>query len=417
MRFALATVIAALPFLVAGTPGKGTKAGLSIPISKRSSLPNPDGTANLEALRAHAEDIKAKYLNGFDRYKQNTGSRHPSAPRRRARKRDTGSESLNYFNSEQLGTEMWYGEISVGTPAQTYTVRFDTGSSDLFLPAVDCYNCGDHKKYDPTSSSTSQDLEEQFSIGYPTYEYYATGDLFNDTVTIAGFTATKQTLGAASNYSVQFDSSRFPADGLMGMAFQSGSAYNATPVFQSLVDQGAISEPVFAFKLAQNGSELYLGGTNPALYEGDFTYAPGLWEVKLDAVSVNGASILFATTYSVVDTGTSLIVGGNDVDAFNKAIGAQDASDTVGRGFYTFPCNKVPNVSITYGGKEWPIPVQSFNLGPVSSGSNACVSSVIIGNAAPHSYWIVGDVFLKNVYTAFDVGNNRVGFAELSDFY
>ena len=94
--------------------------------------------------------------------------------------------------------------------------------------------------------------------------------------------ANMQTLGAATNYS-GFDISQYPADGLMGMAFQSISAYSAPPLFQTLISQGAVTSPVFGFKFAASRpSELFLGGTNSALYTGDFTWVPLIHEVRGD---------------------------------------------------------------------------------------------------------------------------------------
>lgn len=59
----------------------------------------------------------------------------------------------------------------------------------------------------------------------------------------------------------------------MGMAYQTLSAYNAPPVFQTMIAQNQVKNPVFSFKLATSGSELLLGGTNSDLYTGSFTYA------------------------------------------------------------------------------------------------------------------------------------------------
>ena len=30
------------------------------------------------------------------------------------------------------------------------------------------------------------------------------------------------------------------------------------------------------------------------------------------------------------------------------------------------------------------------------------------------TFWLIGDVFLQNVYTVFDLGNNVIGFADLA---
>lgn len=69
-----------------------------------------------------------------------------------------------------------------------YAVDFDTGSSDLFVPSIDCGDtCFDHKKYDPKASSTSHDLEKPFEIAYEGGADVK-GDEYTDDVIFGGLT-------------------------------------------------------------------------------------------------------------------------------------------------------------------------------------------------------------------------------------
>ncbi|KAJ7592923.1 acid protease [Mycena floridula] len=409
--FTLTTFMTILPLLAVAAPTSTRNKApgpQKISINKRLSLFRKAGNvANLQHLQNHLAFAVGKIKRG-----------HAQRNRRAARKgklsrRATGEDPL-----VDEGGELWQGTISVGTPPVEYTVDFDTGSSDLFLPSVNCTkHCKGHTRYDATASSTSAPKDKTFKLAYGDGSSVS-GNQFTDTVSIAGLTVENQTLGAATEYSKGFSHHNFSPDGLMGMAFQSISEYDAPPVFQSLVESDTTTASVFGFKLAQNGSELYIGGTNVDLHNGDFSYAPvtkeGYWQVSMDAVSINGKGVL-PKTESIIDTGTTLIIGDTKAvkDMYAAIPGSKDASSSVGDGFYTVPCDSIPTISLTFGGKAFDVLASSFNLGLVQEGSKDCVGA-ITGSDVGDSGWVIGDVFLQGVYTAFDYGQKRVGFAGLS---
>ncbi|KAI0306143.1 acid protease [Multifurca ochricompacta] len=402
MRFSAAFVLAVIPFLVDAAPSPAApRDGLSIPITKRAGFRNAEGVVDISKLQSSLRRTVEKISHGFEAFERNTGAAHPLASQlKRSVKRGT--------------------DITVGTPAKKYTVDFDTGSSDLFLPASTCGStCSGHTLYNPKSSSTAKDLKKTFSLSYGDGSTVS-GEQYADTVTLAGYTATQQALGAAKTYSTGFQSSQFPADGLLGMGYQSLSRYKAPPVFQSLVAQGKVSQSVFGFYFAQQSSELYIGGTNSKHYSGSFTYVPvttqGYWQTSFDSLSVNGQNALGSTS-AIIDTGTTQIVGDtSSVQAiYQKIPGSADA----GQGTWTvLPCDFNTPVSITFGGKKFTVKPETFNLVPSLLG----LARALVALAPPTAlrvswstgFWIVGDVFLQNVYTAFDLGQNRVGFASLA---
>ncbi|KAI0040132.1 acid protease [Auriscalpium vulgare] len=412
MYFSAAFVLAALPFLATAVPTPSAPSGVAIPIAKRSFLHHADGSVNTTLLQRKVRASVAKIHRGFEIYERNTGKVHPSA-RNLKKRATTGSDPLTDDDAE-----LWYGTISVGTPAKQYTVDFDTGSSDLFLPGSSCGStCSGHTLYSTSASSTAKDLKKTFTLKYGDGSS-VTGEQYTDTVSIAGLTATGQTLGSAKTYSTGFESSEFPADGLLGLAFESLSDYKANPLFQTLIAQGKVSSETFGFKFASSGSELFLGGVNSALFTGSFTTVPvttaAYWQTTFDKITVNGKSVV-SSTAAIIDTGTTQIIGSTaGVKAIYAQISGAKADSSLGDGLYSIPCSFSTPISVTLGGKAFTVAPSTFNLGPVSDGSSTCVGGAAIDDDIADDFWILGDVFLQNVYTKFDVGNEEIGFAALA---
>jgi hypothetical protein len=71
--------------------------------------------------------------------------------------RSFGAKPINVALDNKADAQ-YYGEISLGNPAQVFTVVFDTGSSNLWVPSSDCplwqIGCDLHNRFNYVKSST-----------------------------------------------------------------------------------------------------------------------------------------------------------------------------------------------------------------------------------------------------------------------
>ncbi|KAL1408679.1 hypothetical protein Q8F55_005492 [Vanrija albida] len=335
---------------------------------------------------------------------------------------------------------MYTGAVSIGTPPQTFEMNFDTGSVSMYVfdSSCDSKHCASADVYHANASSTFRDSRRApsnltYGLGYA-YGYWGT-----DVVQVGDNRVNNQMFLRASQHHEGFWYSN--ATGLMGMAWK--TANNAdTPFWQSMATswndtrfgvylgranatdlaEVARVNNVELSQVALPGGTITFGGVNESLYTGDINYIPlvgrDYWRIPLEYIEVNGEAVATGiANLAAIDTGSTLIVGPQDIveNFYAKVPGAEPRPNW--DGFWWFPCESVYNLSVAlhFGGTAYPINPMDMIY---ATGDGTCTGGIVSSSSQSQIsggriQWVIGDVFLKNVYSVFQYAPPSVGFASL----
>ncbi|KAI8956009.1 aspartic peptidase domain-containing protein [Xylaria longipes] len=313
----------------------------------------------------------------------------------------------NSAGIDQDGTDYsYFAQVELGSEGKQLYMLLDTGASTTWVMGSTCTSksCLMHNTFGPDDSKTFNDTGKTYSVEYGTGS--VRGTVVEDSLSLAGLSVTLS-FGVANTTSDQF--TQFPFDGILGLA-TSSDTWLAAVKNANLIDAN-----LFGISLARNSDgtndgEIVFGALNPDKYTGDITYSSvksdSAWTIPMDDITVSGESAGIKGRSAYIDTGTSFVFGPpEDVEALYKLI---PGSSTTDGSSYTVPCDTDSQVAFTFSGQSWNVSSKDFLSAP--NGDGACTGNIYGLEYVPGG-WLLGDVFLKNVYSVFDVDKGRIGFA------
>ena len=325
---------------------------------------------------------------------------------------------------QNLQDSEYYGEISVGTPSQTFKVIFDTGSSNLWVPSSTCDkskypSCANHTLFDHSKSSTFVSNGKAFTLPYGSG--VCSGTLSEDTMVWGNYTVPSVVFGEVTNEPGAVWEI-VPFDGICGMGLPGIAVDQVETPFSYLMASAKLTSNTFSFYLSSDGKDtsvLTLGGSDSKYYTGEFTMLPtqkflgnaGYWLINGDDIKVDGVSIGSCKGWlsgnkckMVVDTGTSVLTGPTKKLApIIAKIGnvAADCSNT----------HTLPNITFTFGGTDFVLEPEFYVIRARDNEQSPYQCQLGMQAMDQLGLWILGDPFLRKYYSTYDPVNSKVGFA------
>ncbi|KAK7063496.1 aspartic peptidase domain-containing protein [Favolaschia claudopus] len=219
-----------------------------------------------------------------------------------------------------------------------------------------------------------------------------------------------------------------------GLGFPSASFNNLPSLWRSLLSSNPVDAPEMGIWLPrmQNTSTskaptqgvFTIGGTNSSLYTGPIEFlnstSTSAWALNITTLTIEGHELTFtqSSDANVIFENTDWIYGPTSIVA---TIWAQvPGASLVDSGIYQYPCSTTLNVSLSFGGRSWTLDPAELNGGTVELNGGAITDDThclgAIRGSDDQRGWIVGETFLRGVYTVLRQGNPpAIGFADLSE--
>ena len=326
----------------------------------------------------------------------------------------------NSIAIDEDGTDFsYFASLYFGSQNTMMYMLIDTGAANTWVMGSNCTSaaCQKHNSFGPADSATFKSTGQTFNLTYGTGS--VSGLTVNDTVKIAEMSV-PLSFGAASTTSDDF--LEYPMDGILGLGRAASNTMQYPTAMEAIKATEALPANLFGVMLQRDSDgstngELNFGAPDTSQYTGDLSFSDTvsngkLWEIPVDDAAFNGQKCKFTGKSAVVDTGTTFVLlPPDDSKVFHSQI-PQSVQDSE---IFHLPCSTKEPLQIIISGVSYNITSKDYIGKPVKGGS-MCESN-IIGRQAFDSddQWLLGDVFLKNVYTVFDFDKDRIGTLKSQD--
>lgn len=315
---------------------------------------------------------------------------------------------------DQDGTDFSYvATVYLGSKKKPVRMLVDTGAVSTWVMGSSCTSsgCKIHDSFGPGDSSTYEASTDSFEIAYGTGD--VAGNWVQDTVGFAGFSV-PFSFGVAETISSEFNS--YPMDGILGLC--QGQKGDHPSFAQTLKDKNLLTANIFGVNLHRgsdniNNGEITFGAVDDSKFTGPITYTNTVkqgaqWIIQLGDAGFNGEGSGLAGRDVSIDTGTSYcFIPADDAKLFYA--GVPGAVVSANGGTYSVPCTTTIPAQFTFSGVTYNIPTKDWVGGKSSGSDTMCTSNIYPRDVSGAGTWLLGDTFLKSVYTVFDMDKNRIG--------